>query len=72
MSDKKGVPRQGRTNETRLQAYIDPDVLAAAKRVVYWTPGLTLRAFVEDALREAVTQCQHRITSIEEACKLDG
>lgn len=30
---------------------MDPDLLARAKAMVYWTPGMTFSSLIEDALR---------------------
>jgi hypothetical protein len=41
--------------ETRKKVIVtgrmDPDLLARAKGMAYWTPGLTLSRIMEDALR---------------------
>ena len=42
---------EDRSSSRRLTAYVDPEVLDRARRASYWTPGLTLSALVEDALR---------------------
>lgn len=41
-------------NKERIQVYIDAGVVERAKRAVFWTPGLTLTALVEEALAREV------------------
>ena len=42
-------------NETKPRVVVtgrmDPDLLARAKAMAYWTPGLTLSRLIEEALR---------------------
>jgi len=43
-----------RSRTARLQVLLDEDVVERAKRAVFWTPGLTLTALVEEALAREV------------------
>lgn len=42
----------------RLTAYVDPEVLEAAKRAAFWTPGLTLSGLAEEALCREVARLE--------------
>lgn len=42
----------------RLTAYVDAEVLEAAKRAAFWTPGLTLSSLATEALRREVARLE--------------
>ncbi len=45
-----------KTTEGRLQVYVEPALVERAKREAFWTPGLTLSALVEEALRRELAR----------------
>lgn len=47
-----------RSRTARLQVLLDEDVVERAKRAVFWTPGLTLTALVEEALVREVARLE--------------
>ena len=51
---RKPTPAPPVAPRGRLTADIDAEILEAARAAVYWTPGLTLAALVEDALAAEV------------------
>lgn len=44
----------GNGTKDRFQGYCEADLLERAKRVAFWTPGLTLSGLVEEAIRREV------------------
>jgi hypothetical protein len=41
-------------------ARVDPDLLERARRTAFWTPGLTLRALLEEGLRRECEKLERR------------
>lgn len=46
MSDPKSKPRK-----VIITGRMDPDLIARAKAVAYWTPGMTLSRLMEEGVR---------------------
>lgn len=54
MADPAPAPPPPTPPRLRLSTEIDAGVLDGAKDVVFWTPGMTLAAFVEEALSREI------------------
>ena len=47
-----------RPSKVRISAEVAKDVVERIKNAVYWTPGLTMAGFIEDALELAIEQLE--------------
>jgi len=51
-------PRPGRIIKERLTIHLPIDLIDKIKDAVYWTPGLTLAGFAEEALAESLKKLE--------------
>lgn len=47
-----------RPSKVRISAEVAKDVVERIKNAVYWTPGMTMAGFIEDALELAIDQLE--------------
>ena len=58
MKTKKDKHTSDRNAKELFSVRISSEVLQAAKRVAYWTPGMTLGGLVEEAIRREVARLE--------------
>ncbi|MFH0826069.1 MAG: hypothetical protein V2B18_25225 [Pseudomonadota bacterium] len=52
VSPQETEEEPNRKRRERLTVQIDPEIINHARNAVYWTPGLTLAALTEEAIRQ--------------------